>query len=146
MESINFDRKGEILYDLQDWVQKVFNQSKCEYWKRVFTKFTNEFESSQSSIWLMMVSDEFSMISVKSGLMIERLNHTITTPKGSFFHSTRLPLHTARCHYWIVGLIGHHLDNRWSLKDEIIPTHQKEFRWYCDENHNISYYQIEWNL
>ena len=145
MESIDLGRKREVLCDLQDWVQKVFDQNKCEYWKRVFMRFTNELESSQSSIWLTMGSDKFSMTSVKSELTIKDLNYTITVSRSSHFHSTRLPLHTARCHWWIVGLIGCHLDDRWLLKDrvEIIPTHRKEFQWYCDGDHNISHYQIE---
>ena len=143
MGFINFDKKREVLYNLWDWVQKVFDQSKYEYWKRVFIEFINELESSQSSIWLIMGSDEFSMTSVKSGLMIEELNHTITTPRDSFFHSIGLPLHTARYYLWIMRFIRHYLDDRWSSKDRIenIPIHRKEFRWYCDRNHNISHYQ-----
>ena len=130
------------------WVQKVFSQSKCEYWKKISTRFINQLESSQSCIWLTMGFNEFSMTSVKSGLMIKGLNHTITARRSSYFYSTGSPLHTARCHWWIVRLIGRHLDDRWSSKGRIenISIHRKEFRWYCDRDHNIYHYQIEWNL
>ena len=75
-------------------------------------RFIDELESSQSYIRLMMESDEFSMTFIKLGLMIKGLNHTITVPRGSYFYSTGSPLHTARCHWWIVRLIGRHLDDR----------------------------------
>ena len=61
-------------------------------------EFISELESNQSNIWLIMGSDEFSMTSIKLGLTIEGLNHTITAPRSLHFHSTELPLHTARCH------------------------------------------------
>ena len=117
------------LWPKQVWILKIF-----------FTGFTNELELSQSSIWLTMGSDEFSMTSVKSGLTIEGLNHIITIPRGSFFYFTRLPLHTTRGHWSIIRLIGCHLDDRWSSKDRIrnIPIHRKKFRWYYDRDHNIS--------
>ena len=111
-------------------------------------RFTSKLESSQSSTWLTMGSDEFSMTSVNSRLMIEGLNHMITKLKGSYFHSTGLSLHTARYHWWIVRLIECHLDDRWPSKSRIknISIHRKEFWWYCDRDHNISHYQIAWNL
>ena len=147
MESIDLGKKGEVLYDLRDWGQKVFGQIKCEYWKN-FIKFINKLESSQSNIWLTMKSNELSMTSVELGLTIKGLNHTIIIPMGLNFYSTGLPLHTARCHWWIVRLIRHCLDNRRPSKGriKIISIHRKEFRWYCDGDHIISHYQIEWNL
>ena len=145
IKSINFGRKEEVLCNLRDWVQKIFGQSKYEYWKRVSTRFTNELESSQSTISLTIGFDEFFMTSVKLGLTIEGLNHTIIVPRSSYFHSIGLLLYTVRCHWWIVRLIGCHLDDRWPSKGRIknIPIYRKEFRWYYDGDHNISYYQIE---
>ena len=46
MESIDLGRKGEVLYDLWDRVQKIFSQNKSEYWKIFFTEFTSELELS----------------------------------------------------------------------------------------------------
>ena len=41
--------------------------------------------------------NEFFMTFVKSGLMIEGLNHTIIAPRGSYFYSTG-------CHYILLGI------------------------------------------
>ena len=86
--------------------------------------------------------DEFSITFVKLRLTIKELNHTITAPKSSYFHSTGLSLYTTRYHWWIVRLIGRYLDDRLASKDRIenVPIHRKEFRLYYDRDHNISHY------
>ena len=47
--------------------------------------FTDKLKLSQSNIRLMIKFDEFSKISIKSRLTIERLNHIVVIPKGSDF-------------------------------------------------------------
>ena len=123
---------------------KIFWSKQVWILEKIFTRFTSKLESSQSSIWLMTKFDEFSMTSVKSGLMIEGLNHTITIPKGSHFQSTGLLLYTTRCHWWIVRFI---ISSWWwwpsKSRLNIIPIHWKKFRWYCNEDYSISHYEIE---
>ena len=77
----------------------------------------------------MMKFNEFSMISIKSGLMIERLNHIITAPRGSYFYSTRLSLHIARYHWWIVRPINIILmiDDSRRIELELFQSIEKSF-------------------
>ena len=73
--------------------------------------------------------DELSMTSVKSKDLIEGLNHMITIPRGSYFHSTGLPLHTAKCYWWIVGPTSTILmidDSRWAVL-ELFQSIEKSF-------------------
>ena len=59
--------------------------------------FINELKLNKSYIWQTMEFDEFFITSILSGLMIEELNYMVTIPRGSFFYSTRLLLHAAKC-------------------------------------------------
>ena len=52
----------------------------------------------------MMRFDEFSMTSIKSGHMIEGLNHTVTIPRGSFFI-------LLGCYYILLGVTDGLLDS-----------------------------------
>ena len=49
--------------------------------------------------------DEFTLTLIQSKLMIEELNHIDSCTERFIFSSDGLPLHTARCHYWILGAI-----------------------------------------
>ena len=49
--------------------------------------------------------DEFTLILIQSGLMIEELNHTGSCTERFIFISDGLPPYTARCHWWILGAI-----------------------------------------
>ena len=62
------------------------------------SNFINELKSNKSYIRQMMRLEEFFMTSVLSRLMIEELNHMVSTPRGSSFYSVGLSLHTARHH------------------------------------------------
>ena len=48
LESIDLDRKGEVLCDLWDWVQKIFGQSICEYWKKI--SWDSQVNSSRANL------------------------------------------------------------------------------------------------
>ena len=66
--------------------------------KEFSSGFTDELKSNKSYIWPTIEFDQFFMISVLSRLMIEELNHMVTTPKGSSFCSAGLPLYIVRRH------------------------------------------------
>ena len=90
----------------------------------------------------------YSITSVQSGLMIEGLYHTVTAPRGSVFHSTGMPLHAARRHWWIVRLVRivQMIDNSHWAELELFRSTERSFSDIVDSDQNISHYQIEQNL
>ena len=143
--SILIDR--ERSYAIHRLSLKIYNHGRWTM-ERSFHKISHRLKSIESGIWRINGFDKLSLTWVMKGLTIEESNYTITAYRGLIFYSTRLSLHTDRCHWWIVRLIEHRLNDQWSLIDRvrIVPTHRKKFQWYCDRDHSISHYQTEYNL
>ena len=82
------------------------------------------------------------------GLTIEELNYTTTVPRDSFIQFDEFSLHTARCHWWIIGPIRIILmiDNSKLADWKELQSIERNFDDICDGDHDISHYQIELNL
>ena len=147
MRSIDLGRGEVVLYKSWDWVHKsmamtLWKIERSFYWILHRTRIDWFYHMTG------MRFDELTLTLILSELTIEEPNHMITTPRGSSFSSVRLSLHTARCHWWIMGSIKiiSMIDNSNWMNWKEFQSIKKNFDDVGDKDYNISHYQTELDL